>query len=152
MDAAELAAQVHRALLARGETVGSAESLTGGALADLLSGTPGASTTYAGGVVTYATRLKRQLLGVTAEQVVSAACAAQMATGARELLGVDHAVATTGVAGPDPQEGQPVGTVFLGLAGPDGVRTVALALAGDRAAIRVATCVAALEALADDLR
>lgn len=151
MDASELAAQVHRALLARGATVGSAESLTGGGLADLLSGTPGASATYAGGVVTYATRLKRELLGVTVEQVVSAACAAQMATGARALLGVDHAVATTGVAGPDPQDDQPVGTVFLGLAGPAGVRTVPLGLTGDRAAIRAAACLAALQELADEL-
>ena len=81
-------ASLHAALLARGETVGCAESLTGGELASQLSRTPGASATFAGGLVTYATSLKRRLLGVTASEVVSAECAVQMATGARELLDV----------------------------------------------------------------
>lgn len=148
---ADLAARVHRALLARGETVGCAESLTGGAVADLLSSTPGASATFAGGVVTYATRLKRRLLGVTAAQVVSADCASQMATGARELLAVDWAVATTGVAGPEKQDDKPVGTVYVGLAGPQGVQVRRLALSGDRGAVRAAASAAALEALADEL-
>lgn len=149
--ASTVAARVHRSLLARGETVGCAESLTGGAVADLLSSTPGASATFVGGVVTYATRLKRRLLGVTAAQVVSADCAAQMATGARDLLQVDWAVATTGVAGPDKQDDKPVGTVYVGLAGPQGVQVSRLALSGDRAGIRAAASAAALEALADEL-
>jgi nicotinamide-nucleotide amidase len=145
------AAQVHQALLARGETVGCAESLTGGSLADLLSGTPGASATFAGGVVTYATRLKRSLLGVTASQVVSADCASQMALGVRTLLDVDWAIATTGVAGPEKQDDKPVGTVYLALAGPGGMRVHRLALDGDRDAIRSGACQAALEELADEL-
>src|SRR4051794_21570522 len=140
-------AAVHAALLARGETVGCAESLTGGGLAALLSGTPGASGTFAGGVVTYATELKRRLLGVTAPQVISGECAVQMATGARRLLDVDWALSTTGVAGPDLQEGQPAGTVYVGLAGPDSARFVRLSLEGDRAAIRSGACAGAVDLL-----
>jgi nicotinamide-nucleotide amidase len=143
----EVANALHLTLLARGETVGCAESLTGGELAALLSGTPGASSTFVGGVVTYATRIKREVLGVTAERVVSADCATQMAAGVRTLLGVDWALATTGVAGPDRQEGQAVGTVYVGLAGPWGVRSARLALEGDRATIRSETCTAALRQL-----
>jgi nicotinamide-nucleotide amidase len=151
MNASERAAQVHQQLLARGETVGCAESLTGGGLADLLSSTPGASATFAGGVVTYATRVKRAVLGVTASQVVSADCASQMATGARSLLGVDWAIATTGVAGPEKQDDKPVGTVYVAIAGPLGVGVHRLSLSGDRARIRADSCLRALEALADEL-
>src|SRR5680860_470918 len=88
-DVAATAAALHLALLGRGERVGCAESLTGGELAALSSATPGASATFVGGVVSYATEVKRQLLGVTAEQVVSAECATEMATGVRTLLGLD---------------------------------------------------------------
>ena len=141
------AASLHGALLARGETVGCAESLTGGELASLLSATPGASATFAGGVVTYATALKRRLLGVTAPEVVSAECAVQMAMGVRELLDVDWALSTTGVAGPDLQEGHAAGTVFVALAGRHSVRFVRLALDGDRSAVRSGTCAGALDLL-----
>lgn len=152
MSATADAEAVHRALLSRGETVACAESLTGGALADLLSGTPGASATFVGGVVTYATRVKRDLLGVTAAQVVSSDCASQMATGVRRLLGVDWALATTGVAGPTKQDDKPVGTVYVALAGPSGVLVHRLALPGDRTAIRAGACAAAVKALADVVR
>lgn len=151
MDAPDLAAQVHRLLLDRGESVGAAESLTGGALADLLSGTPGASATFVGGVVSYATEVKRTVLGVTADRVVSAECATQMALGLRRLLGTDWALATTGVAGPESQEDQPVGTVFVGLAGPNGAHAHRLDLPGDRADVRAGACRAALGVLADAL-
>ena len=145
------AAELHQALLARGQTVACAESLTGGELAALLSGTAGASATFRGGVVAYATEVKRSVLGVTAEHVVSAECAEQLAAGVRERLGSDWALATTGVAGPDEQEGQPVGTVFVGLAGPDGVTASRLRLTGDRAAIRRETCRRAIGVLAEVL-
>lgn len=151
VDTTQLAARVHRSLLGRGETVSCAESLTGGGVADLLSGTPGASATYVGGVVSYATRVKRELLGVTAAQVVSADCAAQMATGVRELMGTDWAVSTTGVAGPEKQDDRPVGTVYVGVAGPRGVEVHRLSLAGSRQEIRALACSSALEALADEL-
>jgi PncC family amidohydrolase len=141
------AAAAHLALLGRNERVGCAESLTGGELAAWLSSTAGASATFTGGVVSYATEVKRDLLGVTADRVVSADCAEQMAAGVRRLLGVDWALSTTGVAGPEEQEGQAVGTVYVGIAGPHGVRTVRLVLEGDRAAIRRATCAAAVQLL-----
>ena len=147
----ERARTLHAALVARGETVGCAESLTGGELAARLSATPGASSTFVGGVVTYATELKRRLLGVTASEVISPECAVQMATGARELLDVDWALSTTGVAGPDEQEGQAVGTVYVGIAGAHRVRSVRLALEGRRPEIRRAVCAAALELLLQEV-
>ena len=142
---------MHRELRRRGETVACAESLTGGGLADLLSGTPGASASYVGGVVAYATRVKRDLLGVTAPQVVSAECAAQLAAGVRKLLEADWAVSTTGVAGPDTQEGQPVGTVFVGICGPQREQVRRLALEGDRERIRALACDEAVRLLLEDL-
>lgn len=144
-DSRALARLLHERLLAGGHTVGCAESLTGGAVADLLSGTPGASATFLGGVVSYATSVKRRVLGVTADLVVSAECAEQMARGARDLLGADWAVATTGVAGPVEQDGQPVGTVYVGLAGPPGVTSSRHSFSGDRTGIRQQACLAALE-------
>ena len=104
-----------------------------------------------GGVVSYATEIKRELLGVHAEHVVSAECAEQMARGVRDLLGATWGVSTTGVAGPDTQDGQPVGTVFVGIAGPTGVRVHRLALSGDRDEIRTATVAEALEGLSREL-
>lgn len=143
----DVAAAVHAALLRRAEVVACAESLTGGELAAALSRAPGASATFLGGVVSYATAVKRALLGVTSERVVSAACAEQMAAGVRSLLGADWALATTGVAGPNRQEDQPVGTVYVGLAGPDGVRATELRLDGGRAEIRSRSCAEALRLL-----
>ena len=134
-------------LLARGETVCCAESLTGGSLASLLSETPGASAVFVGGVVSYATEVKRSVLGVTASRVVSAECAIEMASGVRALLGADWALSTTGVAGPDAQEDEPVGTVFIGIASAAGTRAIRLALSGTREEIRAATCRAAISEL-----
>ncbi len=145
------AAQLHLALRGRNERVGCAESLTGGELAAWLSSTPGASATFTGAVVSYAGEVKRDVLGVTAERVVSSECAEQMATGVRQLLGVDWALSTTGVAGPDEQEGRSVGTVYVGIAGKQRVRSVRLALEGDRPEIRRAVCAAALELLLQEV-
>ena len=147
-----LAARLHQALLERGLTVASAESLTGGALGDLLSSTPGASATYRGGVVSYATDLKQSLLGVTEQTVttygvVSAECAVEMAVGVRTLVGSDWSVSTTGAAGPTEQEGKPVGTVFVGVAGPEDAWAHELHLDGDRSEIRAATCRTATQEL-----
>ena len=127
----------------RGLTVATAESMTGGSVADLVSAAPGAIATYLGGVVSYATEVKQQVLrvpdGVVEEYgVVSAPCAAAMATGVRDLIGTDFGVSTTGVAGPTPQEDKPVGLVYVGIAGPYGVDTHELQLEGDRAGIRSA--------------
>src|SRR5690349_14785112 len=117
------ARRLHEALLARHETVATAESLTGGGLGRLLTETPGSSATYVGGVVAYATELKVEVLGVPEDVVarygvVSAECALAMARGVRALTGSTYGVSTTGVAGPDRQEDKPAGTVFVGIAGP----------------------------------
>jgi nicotinamide-nucleotide amidase len=124
-------------LRARGWTLGLAESLTGGLVGSRISDAPGSSEIFRGSIVSYATEVKRSLLGVTAEQVVSAECAIQMAEGARRVLGADVGLAVTGVAGPTEQEGQPVGTVYFGLAmpgrEPEAVHT---RLPGDRLRIR----------------
>jgi nicotinamide-nucleotide amidase len=96
-------------------SVAVAESLTGGMLTSRLAAASDASVWLRGGVVAYATEVKREVLKVTARQVVSAECARQMAEGVARLLGADVAVATTGVGGPDPREGEPPGTVWLGV-------------------------------------
>src|SRR5207244_10645951 len=98
----------------RGLTLGLAESLTGGLVASRLVSVPGTSDVLKGGVVSYMTHVKRSVLGVTAESVVSSECAAQLAAGARRGVGADVGLGVTGVAGPDEQEGQPAGTVFFG--------------------------------------
>ena len=107
----DLDSRVHLLLRAGGHTVATAESLTGGRLAVHFTDTPGASATYLGGVVTYATELKSSVLDVPSDVieehgVVSAACARAMASGVRELTGSTFGVSTTGVAGPDEQEGK----------------------------------------------
>jgi nicotinamide-nucleotide amidase len=145
----ELAADLVAGLGERGATLAVAESLTGGLLSGFLTGVPGASAVFLGGVVSYATEVKVGLLGVPeavieADGVVSMQCAEAMATGVRDLLRSSYALSTTGVAGPETQEGKPVGTVYVGLAGPDLLTAVPLRLDGDRAEIRERTCVAAL--------
>jgi nicotinamide-nucleotide amidase len=144
-------------LASRGETLATAESLTGGRLASLVTAVPGASRVYVGGVVAYATSVKHDLLGVpdalvSRHGVVSTECARAMAEAARHRLDATYAISTTGVAGPDTQEGHPVGTVFVGIAGPDGVTALALELAGDRSTIQERTCAEALTAFAGVLR
>lgn len=116
-----LAGQVVKLLAAAKLTITAAESLTGGLFQSTLCGVSGASKVFAGGFVTYAARAKTKLVGVPAELiaehgVVSAETAAAMATGARETIGADLGVAFTGVAGPDPLEGQPAGTVYVAIA------------------------------------
>ncbi|MFI5757874.1 CinA family protein [Streptomyces sp. NPDC051569] len=131
------------ALLAeRGATLAVAESLTGGLVAAELTSVPGASRTFRGSVTAYATDLKRDILGVDSPLLaergaVDPEVARQMAAGVRRVLGADWGAATTGVAGPDPQDGQPVGTVYVAVAGPEDTWNVsALRLNGDRADIR----------------
>ena len=140
-------------LVERGETVAVAESLTGGRLAVLLTEAPGSSATFIGGVVSYATEAKIDVLGVDPALVerygvVSAECARAMARGVRALMGASYGVSTTGVAGPDEQEGKPPGTVYVGVAGPQGDSALALELVGDRSGIQDRTCAEALSALA----
>jgi nicotinamide-nucleotide amidase len=102
----------------RGWTLGVAESLTGGFIGSRLTNVPGASRTFRGSIASYATDVKRSVLGVTADLVVSEEAVKQMAVGAQRVLDADVAIAVTGVAGPDEQDGQPVGTVWYGIAIP----------------------------------
>ncbi|KAB2813360.1 CinA family protein [Pimelobacter simplex] len=148
-------ALVH-ALRARGASVATAESLTGGRLAARLTDVPGSSHVFVGGVVSYQTQVKVEVLGVPQDVVdrdgvVSAPCARAMAEGVRRLVGADYALSTTGVAGPERQEDKPVGTVYVGLAGPGATRVVALELGGGRGEIQDATVLAALAALTEEL-
>jgi nicotinamide-nucleotide amidase len=145
-----------RALLDRGETVAVAESLTGGALAAALVEVPGVSAVLRGGIVAYATDLKAALLGVDAgllarEGAVHSDVAAQMADGVRTRLGATWGIGATGVAGPDPQDGQPPGRVFVAVSGADGVVVERLDLVGGRAEVRAASVVSALDLLARTL-
>jgi nicotinamide-nucleotide amidase len=140
---AELAARAHALLLRNRQTVAVAESLTGGLVAATLTGTPGASATFRGGLVVYATDLKAQLAGVPAQLLarvgaVDPQVALELARGVRQRLSATWGIGVTGVAGPDPQDGRPVGTVFVAVVGPpQGGETVSeLALAGDRNSIR----------------
>ncbi len=119
------ATEVVRLLTVSGATLAVAESLTGGLVAAEITSVPGASKAFRGSVTAYATELKHQLLGVDATLLsergaVDAQVAAQMAAGVRKALGADWGIATTGVAGPEPQDGQPVGTVFVAVDGPFG--------------------------------
>jgi PncC family amidohydrolase len=159
-----LAPDLVRLLGEQGLRLATAESLTGGLLAGAVTEVPGASRVFVGGVVAYATALKHQLLGVDADLLhrvgaVDPDVAAQMAEGVRRRLGADVGLATTGVAGPDPQDGHPPGTVYVGVATPVHVRSVDVSLpaaaVGSRAHVRAHTVRAALraavQALTDDL-
>lgn len=132
----------------RGWSLATAESLTAGMVASRLASVPGASAVLVGGVVSYATALKRNMLGVTAERVVSPECAAQMAAGVAEVSGANVALSTTGVAGPDSLEGEAPGTVFVGVHLPDlGTIAAELRLPGDRERVREYTVISALDLL-----
>ncbi len=153
-----LAATCLDELTARSATVATAESLTAGLVSATLAGVAGASEALRGGVVAYASDLKVGLLGVDARLVatvgvVSPAVAEQMALGIRERMAADWGVATTGVAGPDPQDGHPPGEVYVAVAGPGGlVDAQGLRLTGDRQGIRAAAVDAALTLLLSHLR
>ncbi len=139
---------VLRACAERGWSLGVAESLTGGLIGARLANIPGASETFRGSIAAYATEVKRSVLGVTAGSVISAECVSQMAEGAQRVLGCDVAVAVTGVAGPDEQDGQPVGTVWFGVAVPGfATETVTTRLPGDRERIRQFSTISVLNLL-----
>ncbi|HEY8590754.1 MAG TPA: CinA family protein [Naasia sp.] len=143
--AADLLAELGR----RGWTLAVAESLTGGALADGIVGVPGASAVFRGGIVAYATDLKTALLGVDSgllalRSPVDPEVATRMAAGVRVACGADVGIATTGVAGPDPQDGHPVGEVHVAVVTPAGSAVRSLRLAGGRPEIRSAAVAEAL--------
>lgn len=162
-DSGSAAPAILRELAGRGQTLAVAESLTGGLLAAEIVAVPGASAVFRGGLVVYATDLKASLAGVPADLLarlgpVDPEVAGWLARGARQRCVADWGLATTGVAGPDPQDGKPVGTVYLGVGRPDGsVLARRLDLGGDpgrvpdRATVRAASVAAALALLADQL-
>jgi nicotinamide-nucleotide amidase len=132
---------------AHGMTLGLAESISGGLMGARLTDVEGASGFFRGSIVSYASEVKFDLLGVPEGPVVSAEAAQAMAKGARRVLNADVGLAVTGVAGPAEQDGQPVGTVFIGLAIGDVVESVQLQLPGDRRRIREFTVISALNLL-----
>jgi nicotinamide-nucleotide amidase len=156
-DARDLAGQVIEVLRAEGQTVAVAESLTGGLVAAALTTIPGASLAVRGGVVAYATDVKAALLSVPQRMLdehgaVYPGVAAAMAVGVRQRLGATFGLATTGVAGPDPQDGQPVGTVHIAVSADDDTVVRTLALDGDRDRIRRLTVDRSLALLLGRLR
>jgi len=152
-----LAVEVAENLAARGETVATAESCTGGWVAKCLTDVPGSSAWFRGGVVAYSNAAKRSLLGVPAADIdasgaVSEAVARAMAAGALSALGADSSVAVTGVAGPDGGTAdKPVGTVWFAWARRGGAtRAECVRFDGDRDAVRRAAVARALEGLLRD--
>lgn len=142
----------HRALAERERTCATAESLTGGLIGARLTAVPGASATYRGGVIVYATDTKASTLGVPEDLLaehgaVHPDVATHMARGVRDLMGADLGLAVTGVAGPEPQDGQPVGTVHTAVATSDGIFAREFRFAGDRSGIRDRTVEGALALL-----
>ncbi|KAK4237069.1 hypothetical protein C8A03DRAFT_35000 [Achaetomium macrosporum] len=158
-----IASDVIRLLRAAGETLGVAESLTAGGVMAAITSAPGASAAFRGGVVSYATPLKQEVLGVDAaliarEGVIHGDVAAQMAEGARRITTFDGGeattwgIGTTGVAGPDMQDGKPAGTVFIGIASPETNRVFGpFNFHGSREQVREATVLEALARLRDEL-
>ena len=156
MDLSDFEPAVHQladALRARGWRLATAESCTGGLIAAACTAAAGSSDWFERGFVTYSNAAKTQLLGVPAALIaahgaVSEAVVRAMALGALQHAPVQLAVAVTGIAGPGGAvPGKPVGTVWLGLAGPQGVQAGLLQLGGDRSAVRAATVAAALQRL-----
>jgi nicotinamide-nucleotide amidase len=144
-------------LIGRSETVAVAESLTGGLVTAALTSVPGCSAVFLGGIVAYATDLKAQLLGVPGDLLaergpVYPEVAAAMARGVRARLQATYGLATTGVAGPGPADGQPAGTVFVAATGPGWQEVRRLELPGGRSAVRAASVVAVLSLLVSTLR
>ena len=145
----ELAGLVVHGLTGHGLTIAAAESLTGGRLAAALIDVPGASVVVRGGVVAYATELKHELLGVDAALLsevgpVNPQVAIMMAAGVRERCFADVGVATTGVAGPDGQDGHSPGEVYVAVVTAAAAEVRGLRFAGDRDSVRAATVAAAL--------
>ena len=152
------AAEVLTALRERGLTLATAESLTGGLVGAALTAVPGSSDAYRGGVVCYATDLKATLAGVPADLLaehgpVAPETAAALAAGVAQACGADVGASTTGVAGPSPQDGHPVGEVYVAVAVPGREpRVRALRLTGDRDAIRRQSVEAVLDLALETLR
>ncbi len=135
-----------------GLTVGAAESLTGGAVSSALARGSGAADWYRGCLVSYGEEVKYDVLGVTPGPLVSERCAVEMVRGVADLLGVDAAVSTTGAGGPGTEEGQPAGTVYVGVWLRGQVTCHRLALDGDPGEVVDGATEQALELLVGAMR
>ena len=147
---------VGEALRKHNATLSVAESCTGGLLAERITSVPGSSAYFLGGFVTYSTRMKTEWLGVSPETIaqfgaVSHETAEAMAVGARRRTGSQYALSITGVAGPEAQDGVPVGMVFVGCADANGCHVVHRQFLGDRARIRDFAAQMALDLLRKQL-
>jgi nicotinamide-nucleotide amidase len=147
VDDETMEAAVGKLLVAKGQTLGLAESLTGGLVGSRCAAVPGASKWFRGGVISYASEVKFSVLGVAEGPVVSADAAMAMAQGAAKVLGADIGLSVTGVAGPDEQDGQPVGTVFYGIARDGDAEAVAGRLPGDRERVRQFSAISLMDLL-----
>jgi nicotinamide-nucleotide amidase len=147
VDGTSMEAVVGGLLQAGQRSLGVAESMTGGLIASRCTEVPGSSGWFRGGIVSYASEVKFDLLGVPEGPVVCEEAASAMAEGARRALGSTVGLSVTGVAGPEEQDGWPVGTVFVGMAFEEGTEAVHLRLAGDRTAVRQMAAISALDLL-----
>lgn len=147
-------AEVLTALVRQRSTLAVAESLTGGLIGATITTVSGASKAFRGGVISYATDLKQALLGVPGdlllrEGAVHPEVAAAMAAGVARLCEATYGLAVTGVAGPEPQDGRPVGTVYVAVSGPHHeIHQRQLSLQGSRERIRIETMDQAIDLLA----
>ena len=153
----DLATEVVLLCRQQGLRIGTAESLTGGLLCAALTAVPGASVAVMGAVVAYSTDRKSAVLGVPADLLeergaVDGDVVRAMAAGVQTVMAADVGLATTGVAGPEPQDGKPVGTVFIAVVGPGVERVEELRLDGGRSQIRADTVEAVLRLCRDELR
>lgn len=149
---ADLAEQIADLAKARGLSVAAAESLTGGAVSSALAAAPEASDWYHGCVVAYSPRVKFDVLGVTPGPLVTDRCADELAHGATRVLEADAAVSTTGVGGPDPDEGEDPGTLYVGVVVPSGASTHRVELDGSPAEVVELATQHALRLLLDALQ
>jgi nicotinamide-nucleotide amidase len=147
----EVGLRIARAALALPRSIAIAESLTGGALSARLARLPDASDWYRGAVVTYAADVKHSVLGAPPGEVVSRVAAVALADGVAQLLAADVSIAVTGVGGPDPQDGEPPGTVWMALHAASSTSARCCVFTGAPAAVVEQTCDAAVRWLADHL-
>ena len=147
VDDETMEAAVARLLIDAGLSLGLAESLTGGLVGARLTAVPGASDWFRGSIVAYDSAVKHRLLGVPDGPVVSEQAALAMATGSAKVLAADVGLGVTGVAGPTEQDGQPVGTVWMGLAMDGEADAVRVQLPGDRDRIRQFAAISLLDLL-----
>jgi len=148
---AGLAGEIAERAKAAGMTVAAAESLTSGGITNALGAAPEASEWLRGGVIAYAEGVKREVLGVVAEDITSAQCARELAAGVARLLDADAAVAVTGVGGPEPADGEPAGSVYAAVTVRGDIRDAHFQLKGDPAEVVHQTVRVALEMLRDAL-